>query len=36
MGNNDHMTGFGMDFGGSPPAKMHQGMVSCNVIKEYV
>jgi non-canonical poly(A) RNA polymerase PAPD5/7 len=30
------MTGFGMDFGGSPQAKMHQGMVSCNVIKEYV
>jgi DNA polymerase sigma len=30
------MTGFSSEFGGSPQAKMHQGMVSCNVIKEYV
>lgn len=30
------MTGYGMEFGGSAPAKMHQGMVSCNVLKEYV
>lgn len=25
-----------MEFGGSAPAKMHQGMVSCDVLKEYV
>lgn len=33
---NDSINPFGMDFGSNVPAKLHQGMISCNVLKEYV
>jgi len=36
IGGNEQIGGFGLDFNSSPPAKLHQGMLSCDVIKEYV